>query len=110
MREPVTGRHSQQETQMKTNAHEILGKTITGIILKYADKPAETPQSQLWLLFSDNTCYEFYCLGDSIRPSGGVIANGLEHINHYMQDGYFVACKAMLDPHSGKVSCEVHDR
>jgi hypothetical protein len=95
---------------MKTNAHEILGKTITGIILKYADKPAETPQSQLWLLFSDNTCYEFYCLGDSIRPSGGVIANGLEHINHYMQDGYFVACKAMLDPHSGKVSCEVHDR
>ena len=90
--------------------HQILGKTISGIILKYADKPTASPQSQLWLLFSDNTCYEFYCLGDSIRPSGGVICNGLAHINHYMQDDYFVACKALLDANSGIISCEVHDR
>jgi hypothetical protein len=56
MREPVTGWHSQQDAQMKTNAHEILGKIITGIILKYADKPAETPQS----LLRDNEAGSIY--------------------------------------------------
>lgn len=44
---------------MKTGAKQIIGKTITGVIIKEG-KHLHPPCSLLYLTFSDNTCYEFY--------------------------------------------------
>ena len=62
------------------------------------------------LLFSDNTCYEFYCDSDTIRPTTGIVYNGMQHINEYMRDGYFMAYRAEINPDTGNHVYEIHDR
>ncbi len=43
---------------MKDGIKEILGKTITGVVVKARDG---VPRSQVFLLCSDNTYFELYC-------------------------------------------------
>jgi len=53
---------------MNENISEILGKTISAIIIREHDKPG-LYNSQLFLLFDDNSSYEFYS-DCAISPCG----------------------------------------
>lgn len=96
---------------MKDKAYEVLGKTIVGVYIKYAKQAGTTPRSQLFLVFDDYSSYEFYCYGDDIRPTNGIWPNSsFPHVSSYMQEGYFFAYKAVIDPDSGKLAYEAKDR
>ncbi|MDQ1362987.1 MAG: hypothetical protein QG652_847 [Pseudomonadota bacterium] len=96
---------------MKDKAYEILGKTIVGVYIKYSEDPHNTPRSQLMLVFSDYSCYEFYCTCDDIRPTNGIWPlAGFDHVFRYMNEGYFMAYQALIDPDTGNIAYESHDR
>jgi hypothetical protein len=96
---------------MKDTAHEILGKTITGICIRYSAKPQVTPCSQLFLVFDDGSSYEFYCYRDDIRPTGGLSPNqGMKQIDAYMKGAYFDAYRAEMDAGTGLIHYQSRDR
>lgn len=66
---------------MKDGAQEILGKSISGVVIKSSP---DQPRSQLFLLFADGTCFEFYSDG-SIRPTGGVDRVTIEDVRRYLK-------------------------
>jgi hypothetical protein len=77
------------------NAHVVqalLGKRISGVVVKRADRP---PYSQLFLIFEDDTYYEFYC-DSQICGAGGVDKGGLTDVLNYMPE-HEVVVKATLD-------------
>jgi hypothetical protein len=51
---------------VKDDSGQILGRTITGVIMKESGE--RYPNAQLFLLFSDGTYYELY--GEHIHGSG----------------------------------------
>ena len=59
----------------KDAAYKLMGKTIIGLVKKENIR-GTTPASQIFLLFSDHTYYEFYSfseiLGTSDVDEGGV--------------------------------------
>lgn len=73
---------------MKTGAKQIIGKTITGVIVKEGTH-LHPPCSLLYLTFSDNTCYEFYSEDGYIHTTSEpfVIKSEkdlLDHMDHRM--------------------------
>ena len=64
---------------------QLLGKRITGIVVKESDG---TPKSQLFLLFDDDTHFEFYCVFDRIVPTKGLWqhgeGHGIQNVREYM--------------------------
>ncbi len=66
---------------MKDGIKEILGKTITGVVVKARD---DAPRSQVFLLFSDNTHFELYCQDADIQGTGGLWRGGVEDVRKYM--------------------------
>ena len=95
---------------MKTEARQILGKTIAGVIINYAEPNHFSPQSQLWLMFSDNSCYEFYCAQDEIRTTAVICDGGEQNIMQYMHEGYYVAFQATMDSITGQTNYASHER
>jgi hypothetical protein len=59
-------------------APQLVGKTIAHIVLKAGDSPA----SQLFLLFTDGTYYEFF--GGPIAGANGIDRGTLEDVLRYM--------------------------
>lgn len=66
---------------MKTAVYGILGKTIKAVIVK---ERQSAPRAQLFIVFSDDTYYEFYCAGNWISATGGVDRGGIEAVRRYM--------------------------
>jgi len=64
---------------MKDGINEILGKTITGIVV--SKKPG-SPGQQVFLIFNDGTYFEFW--GESFTGAGGVDAGGIEKVRLYV--------------------------
>lgn len=60
---------------------QILGKTITGVVIKRSMR--DNPRTQLHLVFADGTHFEFYCQHDDIVPIKGLRRGGIEAINRY---------------------------
>jgi hypothetical protein len=58
----------EMESQMKDAVRQILGKTIKGVIASEENRGG--PRTQVFLLFDDDTYYEFY--GNQVTASGGV--------------------------------------
>lgn len=65
---------------MKSGVRDIVGRRITGIIVKEASK---TPRTQLFLVFDDGTYFEFYSTED-IQACGGVDQGGAAAAWRYM--------------------------
>jgi hypothetical protein len=59
----------------------IIGKTIVGIIEK-KNTQGTSPASQIFLLFSDNTNYEFYS-SDRIRGTSDIGVGGNNEVRRY---------------------------
>lgn len=62
----------------------ILGKTISGVIIKKGER--SSPSMQLFLLFDDNTYFEFWSWGDysGLSAAGGLDRGGAEEVRRYM--------------------------
>jgi hypothetical protein len=60
---------------MKDGVTKIVGKTINGLVI------AEGSRRQVFLLFEDDTHFEFY--GDSFTGAGGIDPGGLEKVRSY---------------------------
>lgn len=94
---------------MKDNAYEIIGKTITGIIIK-RNRHSRSPRSQLFLIFDDFSSYEFYSPDGEIVNTGGLNKNtSFREVYNYLGENTKVIFQAVADPDSGKVSFELHD-
>jgi len=79
---------------MKDGIKEILGKTITGIIAK---ERTGVPQSQVFLVFSDNTYFELYCTDSVISGTGGLWEGGMDDVRKYMSETSSIILDAQLD-------------
>lgn len=74
---------------------DIVGKTITGVIYKSGDG---VPGSQLFLVLSDGSWFEFYSLtGERIIPSHSSYPGGLDRARQYMQPDMKTLYEAYLD-------------
>lgn len=90
---------------MKSGAEEIIGKKIIGVIIKQAKEPGSTPQSQLYLLFDDNSHYEFYSYSGAITNTGGCWPrSSFREVYKYMGEQFDVVFHAVKDPDSDKVA------
>lgn len=90
---------------MKSGAEEIIGKTVTGLIIKQAKNTSDTPQSQLFLLFDDNSYYEFYSFSGSISNTGGCLPKkSFREVYEYMKEQFDVVFHAVKDPDSDKIA------
>lgn len=67
---------------MKDGAQEILGRTISGVVIKSGS--GREPTSQLFLVFSDGSYFEFYSGSGHIHPTGGVSPGGIDEVRRYM--------------------------
>ena len=72
---------------MTSCVKEIIGKTITGVITKVKCDGGTYPRSQVFLVFDDNTYYEFYCLESEIFGIKGLARlfheGALKQLFHY---------------------------
>lgn len=68
---------------MITGAKKIIGKTIAGVVVKESD---HNPKSQVFLIFSDNTSYEFYSDETEIRGNTDIQPYGLEGVKAYIPE------------------------
>jgi len=94
---------------MKDNAYEIIGKTITGIIIK-KNRHGRSPCNQLFLLFDDFSSYEFYSPNGEIVTTGGLNKNtSFREVYNYLGGNTKVIFQAVADPDSGKVTFESYD-
>lgn len=92
---------------MKDGAAQIVGKTISGVIVKRAKDFNAKPQGQLFLLFDDNTAYEFYSYDSPIINTGGCDQNtSFRDVYNYMEERYKVEFHAIKDPDSDQVACK----
>lgn len=64
---------------MKQNAQDLIGKTISAVLIKKSD---DLPRSQLFLVFDDRTYFEFYA-DTPIRPTGGPDPGTLADVLRY---------------------------
>ncbi|MBE7465576.1 MAG: hypothetical protein HS116_19030 [Planctomycetes bacterium] len=76
---------------MKHAIAEILGKTVSGVVVKENGRP---PHTQVFLMFRDGTHYELY--GEYFTGAGGVDRGTAEEIKSKGQPG-------------GKIVFEVHE-
>ncbi|MCW9013279.1 MAG: hypothetical protein OQL06_05810 [Gammaproteobacteria bacterium] len=95
---------------MNQNINQIHNKKITGVVIREHNSEG-VYSSQLFLVFNDYSCYEFYCYDDDIRPTNGIWPNAsFDHVSSYMKENYFMAYQAVIDPDSGQVAFESRDR
>ncbi|MGA7613855.1 MAG: hypothetical protein WBX15_01630 [Thermoanaerobaculia bacterium] len=81
---------------MKQGMLEILGKTITGVVVKEREE-THAAQNQVFILFSDGTYYELY--GARIEGIGHLREGGKEDVREYMSSG-----KIVLEGHIERLS------
>lgn len=73
---------------MKSSIRSLIGKTITGVIVKQGGPVKQ----QVFLVFSDDTYFEFYS-SERMGYSGSLAAGDARDVREYMAD----AQKIMID-------------
>ena len=63
---------------MKSNTERIIGKTITSVVVSRND---QWPQNRVFLVFSDDTYFEFYGQGFTCRDGLGIggVRSAIDH-------------------------------
>lgn len=81
-------RNEQREMGMyiKDEVEQIIGKRIRGVVIKQKTSGPSEVSSQLFLLFDDDTYYEFYTCDEPLCTTGGVDHGGLREVLDYMGD------------------------
>ncbi len=84
---------------MRSGFKNIVGKTIKGIVVKGSD--FKNPKSQIFLLFSDNTYYEFYC-DSTIKGNHGIDKGGIDIVKNYISENKIILEYEILEALHGK--------
>ncbi|HWE42942.1 MAG TPA: hypothetical protein VG432_10570 [Gemmatimonadaceae bacterium] len=69
------------EMAFKPAVADIIGKTIEHIVVKEGDRQ---PRSQVFLVFTDGSYYEFYSATGAIVGAGGLDVGGIEAVRGYL--------------------------
>jgi hypothetical protein len=93
---------------MKDAAAGIIGKRITGVVVKQIRKGGG-PRGQLFLVFEDGSSFEFYSVDGCIVGAGGLDRGGLVQVLRYLPDSHRVEWAAVRDPDTGQVSVDRYD-
>lgn len=72
--------------RVKDEVEKIIGRRISGVVIKHNNDNRAELSSQLFLLFDDNTYYEFYTNDSPIGTTGGVDQGGLKEVLAYMNN------------------------
>lgn len=72
--------------RIKSEVKQIIGKRITGLVMKASKSHNYPPRNQLFLMFDDGTYYEFYTHDCDIGTTGGVVRGTLDDVLSYMAD------------------------
>ena len=73
---------------MKDAIKGIVGEKIKGVVVKKSDG-VNDPKSQVFLLFDDDSYYEFYSVA-KILGAGGIDKGGIGAIRGYMPDNEII--------------------
>jgi hypothetical protein len=87
---------------------DILGKTITGVLVKIKKGEVGAPGKQVFLIFSDGTAYEFYGDYPGFSMSSSLDQGGMERAKNYMSQAMKIVFEAVLDK-DGKVTATMFD-
>lgn len=66
---------------MKDGIQDIIGKTIAGVVI--AQNKQRAPHQQIFLVFDDETSYEFY--GELFTCASGVCPRGMSGVIRYVK-------------------------
>ena len=72
--------------KLKEALPQLLGKRICGAVVKQGDR---SPRMQMFLVFDDDTYYEFYT-DSTIFGTGGVDRGDIEHVRQYIPENTIV--------------------
>ena len=61
----------------------IIGKTIKHVVVKEGDS---SPRSQVFLVFTDDSYYEFYSTHGTIAGAGAEDIGGIEAVRRYLPE------------------------
>jgi hypothetical protein len=67
----------------KAAVADIIGKTIKHVVVKEGDRQ---PRSQVFLVFTDGSYYEFYSATAPIVGAGGLDVGGIEAVRAYLPE------------------------
>jgi hypothetical protein len=88
--------------EMAAAAPGIVGKTIAHVVVK--KRPAQ-PRSQLFLVFTDGTYYEFFCPDGDLEGSSAIDHGTLDDVRRYQGDRWIVLqASAPLTPAGSRPS------
>ncbi len=71
---------------IKDGIKDIVGKKIKGVVVKESYSLNRSPRSQVFLLFSDDTYYEFYTERDWIDSISRIREGDLESVRGYLSE------------------------
>ena len=72
--------HGDEGVKLKDALPQLLGKRICGAVVKEGDR---MPRMQVFLIFDDDTYYEFYT-DSMIYGTGGIDDGDIDHVRQYM--------------------------
>jgi|GEM_PF-2883450 len=86
---------------MKNGLRYVVGKRIAGVVVAESERP---PRQQVFLVFTDGTCFELY--GESFRCCSGL--DDAAHIEGYVESnrGRMVAVYGQSPPRSAPIGPE----
>jgi hypothetical protein len=88
--------------EMRAAAPGMVGKTIAHVVVKHRPK---RPLSQLFLVFTDGTYYEFFCPDGSIVGASAIDVGGLDDVRRYGGEQWIVLqASAPVTPTGGRPS------
>jgi hypothetical protein len=88
--------------EMAGAAPGIVGKTIAHVVVK--KRPGQ-PRSQLFLVFTDGTYYEFFCPDGDLEGASAIDPGGLEEVRRYQgAEGIVLQASAPVTPGGGRPS------
>jgi hypothetical protein len=67
----------------KAAVADIIGKTIKHVVVKEGERQ---PRSQVFLVFTDGSYYEFYSATAEIVGAGGLDVGGIEAVRGYLPE------------------------
>lgn len=70
------------EDKMQPYLAEMLGKTVKAVIVKQCE--VGSLQEQVFLVFDDDTFFEFYSMAGSIQAAKGLKSGTLAEVREYM--------------------------
>jgi hypothetical protein len=88
--------------KMRAAAPGMVGKTIAHVVVKH--RPTK-PLSQLFLVFTDGTYYEFFSSDGHLQGASAIDAGGLEEVRRYGGEEWIVLqASAPVTPTGGRPS------